>query len=128
MHILLLEPDSVLATIYAKALEQKGHTVAQAVSAQQAVHLADMQTPDVVVLELQLPQHNGVEFLYEFRSYSEWLHIPLVLHTFVPANELAKSVTLKKELGVQAVLYKPATSLQQLCAAVQKAVPVTLIS
>lgn len=125
MHVLIVEPDTLQAGAMAAALERAGHTVAHAVSAQAAVHLSDEQTPDVVVLELQLPRHNGVEFLYEFRSYAEWLHIPIVVYTFVPERELEPAVTLRTELGVVQVLYKPATSLAQLVTAVQAALPVT---
>lgn len=117
MHILLLEPDRLLAETYRLALERAGHSVAHATTAQGAVHVADEQSPEVVVLELQLPSHNGVEFLYEFRSYPEWLGVPIVLHTYVPAAELAHAATLRQELGVVTVLYKPQTSLAQLCAA-----------
>ena len=119
MHVLLIEPDRLQARTLRRALERDGHAVAHAVSAQSAVHCADERTPDVVVLELQLPQHNGVEFLYEFRTYPEWLHIPVILHTFVPARELMHAATLQTELGVVRTLYKPTTSLAQLCAAVQ---------
>jgi DNA-binding response OmpR family regulator len=118
MQVLLIEPDRLLASVYTSALEKQGHTVAHAVSAQQAVHHADQQLPDVVVLELQMPRHNGVEFLYEFRSYTEWLTVPVLIHSFVPPAELARAATLQTELGVTRVLHKPATSLQQLCDAV----------
>lgn len=123
MHVLLIEPDKLQAAVLSSALERQGYTVAHAVSAQSAVHMADEQTPHVVVLELQLPRHNGVEFLYEFRSYSEWLHIPVVVHTYVPERELEPAATLKKELGVVQVLYKPATSLTRLCAALRLLAP-----
>jgi len=118
MHLLLIEPDKLQAGIYAEALQHAGHTVTRACSAQAAVHAADEQMPDLVILELQLPAHNGVEFLYEFRSYPEWLHIPVILHTFVPPQELTYAATLEHELGVAQVLYKPKTSLHQLCTAV----------
>jgi DNA-binding response OmpR family regulator len=97
--------------------------VVHARSAQAAVHEADQQMPDLVVLELQLPRHNGVEFLYEFRSYAEWQHIPVLVHTFVPPHELAQASILTRELGVVRTLYKPETTLAQLCAAVRKIVP-----
>jgi CheY-like chemotaxis protein len=125
MHILLIEPDRLEAAILVAALEREGHTVAHAVSAQGAIYAADQKQPDVAVLELQLPRHNGVEFLYEFRSYPEWLGVPIVLHTFVPLRELAQLDTLRAELGVVRTLYKPATNLSQLCAAVQKLALVT---
>lgn len=127
MHVLLIEPDKLQARLYMRALEQAGHRVSHVVSAQTAVHAADSQLPDVVVLELQMPQHNGVEFLYEFRSYPEWLHVPVVLHTFVPERELLQSATLRAELGVKRILYKPSTSLRQLCSAVQAAPGIGLL-
>jgi len=119
MHVLLIEPDIIQAANYSEALRRAGHSVAHARSAQSAVQLADTgNKPNVVVLELQLPQHNGIEFLYEFRSYPEWQMIPTVIHTFVPAHELQHGVTLTKELGVCKILYKPTTSLQELCEAI----------
>lgn len=106
-----------------QALKGAGHTVSHVLSAQGAVHAADEQMPDVVVLELQLPRHNGVEFLYEFRSYEEWLQVPVVVYTMVPPHALAHAATLEHELGVARVLHKPTTSLAQLCAAVQVIAP-----
>lgn len=122
MQILLIEPDKILSRTYTAALEREGHTVVTTASAQAAIHLADTKTPDVIVLELQLPYHNGVEFLYEFRSYHEWLHIPIIVQTFVPLSEFDHIPTFPKELGVTRRLYKPITSLQQLCQAVNAAV------
>lgn len=124
MHILLVEPDSIQAATYRQALEYAGHTVACARSAQGAIHAADPQTPDAVVLEIQLPRHNGIEFLYEFRSYAEWQHVPIIIHTFVPKTELAHAATLEKELGVKKILYKPDTTLQSLCSTVGSVTPV----
>ncbi len=123
MHVLLIEPDTLLADSYRRAFKTAGYTVAAVRSAQSAVHAADEQVPDVVVLELQLPRHNGVEFLYEFRSYPEWLEVPVVIHSFTPPSEYASAATLERELGVRRCLYKPETSLADLCAAVQALVP-----
>jgi DNA-binding response OmpR family regulator len=119
MHIVLIEPDVLQARAYMGALERAGHTLTHATAAQQAVQLADACTPDVVILELQLSSHNGVEFLYEFRSYPEWLRVPIILHTFVPLHELVRVPILQKELGVKAILYKPTTTLSVLCTTVQ---------
>lgn len=119
--VLLLEPDNFLGDIYAKALERAGHTVVWAKNAQQAIASADAQRPDVVVLELQLPGHGGVEFLYEFRSYPEWQGVPVVLHTFVA---LQNASALPPELGIMRHLYKPVTTLQALIRAVSETLPV----
>jgi DNA-binding response OmpR family regulator len=116
MNILLIEPDSILANVYKNALEMnKQNTVRISSGAQVAIMNADDATPDLVILELQLIEHSGIEFLYEFRSYSEWQEIPVVLHTMVPFAEFTDNWNLlRSELGVRAYLYKPNTSLAQL--------------
>jgi len=120
MHVLVIEPDRLQAELIQMALRRSGRTTRHAVSAQSAVQAIDERTPDIVILELQLPRHNGVEFLYEFRSYPEWLQIPIIIYSYTPLRELAQAATLYHELGVVQVLYKPETSLAALCAAVVK--------
>lgn len=125
-NVLLIEPNPVLAHTYTQVLQHAGHTVTTVMSAQGAVEAADQQAPDVVVLELQLPVHGGIEFLHEFRSYDEWQQIPIVLHTYTPAQTLAPvQEALQQTLGVRAFLYKPQTSLQQLTQTVRDVVEVT---
>jgi DNA-binding response OmpR family regulator len=114
MRILLIEPDKHLAQTYQAILEGQGHTVNWAAYAQDAVELADMHAPDLVVLELQLAGHNGIEFLYEFRSYAEWSHVPVVLLTVVGPQALGVTDGMMRQLGIARCLYKPATTLRQL--------------
>jgi DNA-binding response OmpR family regulator len=125
-NILLIEPDRLLAETYRQALAAAQHQVVVCAGAQAAITAADCLTPDLVILELQLVEHSGIEFLYEFRSYPEWQAVPVLVQTSVPPAEFAESwQILKRELGVNDYLYKPQTSLRQLTAAVrdQLAVP-----
>jgi len=111
--ILLIEPDIPLAKTYARAFVQAGHIVHHATMAQQAIDLADTAMPDVVVLELQLPAHGGIEFLYEFHSYAEWQHVPIIINTITPPQELAAvAPTFREALSVRALHYKPQASLR----------------
>ena len=123
MHILLIEPDRLLAAAYKTALEKAGHSVTCSRSAQQAVYLADEKAPDGIVLEPQLPRHNGIEFLYELKSYTEWQQVPVVILTALPPNAFAPFPVLQTQLGVVAVLSKSGTSLDKLCKQVAKIIP-----
>lgn len=118
MNVLIVEPDHLLGSVYKSAIQKAGYCAALAKDAQQAVKLADKTAPDVVVLELQLPGHSGVEFLYEFRSYPEWQSIPVVLHSFVSEQE----ITALPHLNIADHLYKPAANLRRLVEAVEAAV------
>ena len=115
MQILLIEPDTLLAQTYSKALKHSGHRVQVSATAQQAVHQADEHMPELVILELQLVSHSGIEFLYELRSYPEWQDIPVLVLSHVPPTEFVDSWNLlQNELGVKKYLYKPRTSLAKL--------------
>jgi DNA-binding response OmpR family regulator len=112
--ILLLEPDRLLARSYKLALERNGHTVHWQTDAEAALGVMDAHNPDLIILELQLANHNGVEFLYEIRSYPDWDRIPVLLHTMVPPSQPGLGRQLWPQLGIHEYLYKPQTSLAQL--------------
>lgn len=120
MHVLLVEPDSVLAKAYADALRGWGWLVSRAVSAQQAVSAADDRRPDVVVLALSMARHNGVEFLYEFKSYTEWRDVPVIVLVSSLNHDVVGLDTLRHDLGVREVLVRSQTTLQELCEAVAR--------
>lgn len=114
-HILYVEPDVVLARVYEEALQASGYSVCAVLSAQAAVSAADDMLPDIVILELQLPRHNGLEFLYEFRSYPDWHQVPVLIHSMVPAGEFMLVQDYSRQfLGICGYLYKPQTSLAEL--------------
>jgi len=117
VHIVVVEPDVVLGAVYRKALTLAGHTVSLASHAQQAVMVMDEKRPDLIVMELQLRQHGGVEFLYEVRSYPEWSTIPVLVHSVIPSYRFSNLAALE-QLNVVKYLYKPQTTLRQLCEAI----------
>ena len=124
MRVLLIEPDRVLAETYFQTLRRAKHQVTVCSSAQAAILAADKAKPDVVILELQLVGHSGIEFLYEFRSYPDWQGVPVVINTHVPPSEFAGSRDLlMSELNIAQYLYKPQTSLQKLLRTVSESAP-----
>lgn len=126
MKILLLEPDKVLADTYRSLLMSAGHKVVMCASAQAAIFAADDLQPDLVIMEMQLTGHSGIEFLYEFRSYDDWTDVPVIALTNVPAGEFNGSWDLLREqLGVKGYHYKPVTSLRTLLRAVHSLEPAT---
>lgn len=125
VDILLIEPDRLLTRTYTELLTSSGYCVQQVNGAQAGIVAADEGKPKLIVLELQLIEHSGVEFLYELRSYSDWQTIPVIVHSHVPPTEFADSwQLLRDQLSVGEYLYKPQTSLNQLLRSVQRFIPV----
>jgi DNA-binding response OmpR family regulator len=117
-RILLVEPDKTLSKLYSSVLEGAGHQVRWSAGAQPAIIAADEFKPDLVIVELQLAGNNGVEFLYEFRSYADWAKTPVIILSLVPPMESLVG------LDVVAYLYKPQTKLKDLLRQVGRLLPV----
>lgn len=113
-----MEPDKILAHSYVAALEQAGHKVFWQCDAQVALTTLEQQNVDLIILELQLASHNGVEFLHEVRSYPEWDRTTVLLHTMVPPASQGLGKAYWPQLGIVGYLYKPQTSLVKLVSAV----------
>lgn len=120
--ILLLEPDVLLARNAAAVLKNSGHKVSWHRDAQSAISELDKTRPDLIISELQLTSHSGVEFLYELRSYIEWQDIPLIIFSHVP--NMQPKAEHWQELGVVAYHYKPTTKLNDLVRSVDQVLTV----
>jgi DNA-binding response OmpR family regulator len=114
IKILLVEPDHILASVYKEHLEKFNYDITVSPNVQKAINDIDKVHPDAIILEIQLNSHNGYEFLYELRSYSDLQDIPVLIHSMIPEADLGIDPQTKKELGIISFLYKPSTTLGKL--------------
>lgn len=113
-YVLIVEPDHRLARTLKQHLVKNNFKASFALTAQEGIIMADDAKPDVVILELAMPEHNGIEFLQEFRSYADWLPVPIVVYSHIPREDTGLSVGDWQKYGVIAYTYKPTTNLKQL--------------
>lgn len=113
-QILLLEPDRLLGSTYQAALQSVGHEVMWCLDAQTAVDALGKMKPELVITELQLAKHNGIEFLYELRSYADWQKLPVIVLSYVSQLENGVSLALWDHIAITAYHYKPLTRLDDL--------------
>jgi DNA-binding response OmpR family regulator len=76
--VLIVEDDPTIRTALIRALSQKGYAVAAAHTAMNGLQLAVSEHPDVVVLDLGLPDLDGREVLRMIRSVSS---VPIIVAT-----------------------------------------------
>jgi len=77
-RILLIEDDENLSRGIAFSFEKNGYLVITANSIMQGKQLFDQQTSDLIILDLGLPDGNGMNLCKEIRSYSD---IPIIMLT-----------------------------------------------
>ncbi|MBZ2168620.1 response regulator transcription factor [Marinobacter sp. F4216] len=77
-RVLLVEDDEELRSLLARYLSNQGFTVREAANGNDGLALARGQNCDLVVLDIMLPDINGLEVLRELRADT---HLPVVLLT-----------------------------------------------
>ena len=112
-NILLVEPDLLLGEVYKQFLETRHHQVYWKRTAESSVQLLDQAQIDLIILELQMAGHNGLEFLYEIRSYQDWIDTPVIVNTSID-SKLIDVKLLKEQLGVTDFIHKSVSNLSKL--------------
>ncbi|MGZ4963094.1 MAG: response regulator [Limisphaerales bacterium] len=74
--ILIVDDESQMRRLLRLSLERNGYQVAEASNGKQALDEAVRQQPDLVVLDLCLPDTDGIEVLKRLR---EWTQAPIVI-------------------------------------------------
>lgn len=75
MLILLVEDDTSLAAGLCKALRNEGFVANHVATGAAALHVVDTESPDIVVLDLGLPDIDGIDVLQQIRSRSPTLPV-----------------------------------------------------
>jgi DNA-binding response OmpR family regulator len=119
--ILLLEPDNAIASSVSRALDQQ-YEVIRASSASTALEITNDNDIDLAIVELSLGGHSGFEFLYEFRSYADWLQVPIIVFSTVKLDDSLLHSRSWQALNISSYLYKPTTTLSTLSSMVERAV------
>ncbi len=76
------------------------------------------RTPDILLLDLEMPEMNGVNLVEAIRSYHRLSTIPVIFLTALGAGELFEEA---KSLNVSSILLKSVATFDQIHAAIEKA-------
>lgn len=68
--ILVVEDDAHIRRLLQATMQRAGHAVVEAADARQAIALLDIERPDVVLLDLGLPDRDGLELIEIIRHRS----------------------------------------------------------
>jgi len=99
--ILIVEDDAHIRRLLRAAVQRAGHGVVEATSAREGLSLLDIEKPDVVLLDLGLPDRDGLELIQPMRSRS---NATLIV---VSAREDTAEKVAALDLGADDYLTKP---------------------
>lgn len=117
-HILVADNDLCAAEHQALALRRSGHTVELAGDGREAIALLQRQEFDLVLLEILMPETDGLEVLRWLRGRADGRITPVIAmcggHGMLPG---AVALDLAEALGASGRFHKP-FSLDELLSAV----------
>ncbi len=85
--ILIVEDDKMIATMYETKLKQSEHDVIIADNGSQGLDLAVKEKPDLVLLDVILPQMDGFSVLRELRLNPNTKETPIIMLTNLGTSE-----------------------------------------
>jgi len=102
--ILLIEDDSDLFALLKYNLEKEGFQMVGTQTGKGAVELCRRERPDLILLDIMLPDSDGLDICKGIRARAELAHIPVIFLT-ARASETDRIVGL--ELGADDYIVKP---------------------
>ncbi len=79
--VLCIEDNSVNMLLVSRIVEAEGHELIMAEDAQTAESILDEMTPDIILLDINLPGKNGLELAREFKADANLAEVPLIATT-----------------------------------------------
>jgi DNA-binding response OmpR family regulator len=101
--IAIIEDDPVINQMYRMKFEADGFEVELADNGSRGVALVETFQPDIILLDLQMPQMGGAEALTEIRKHDWGKHIPVIILTNMGEEESPKNL---KSLGIHSYIVK----------------------
>ena len=80
-RILVVEDKATSRELLRTVLERQGYLVLEAANGQEALQKVNSESPDLVLLDLQIPSPNGYEVLKEIRGNLSLAALPVVALT-----------------------------------------------
>jgi CheY-like chemotaxis protein len=102
--ILVAEDDSDVRLMMRTLLEMKGYAVAEAVDGPAAIEAARGESPDLILMDLQLPRLNGFAVTRFVRQDDQLRGVPIII---VSGHDPARHRNIALAAGCNAYLLKP---------------------
>lgn len=114
--IIIIDDDANMLRLMNKCLAR--YQVATAINKRVALKFLSKRQVDLILLDYEMPEQNGVELLKELRQKPETKHIPVI---FMTGTDSVDVISEMKSMVPQGLLEKPLTK-EKLLFAVERVI------
>lgn len=116
--IAIIEDDGVIRQMYRMKFESEGFEVDVAENGRDGVALVEHMKPDIILLDMHMPEMDGVTALTKIRHESWGKNIPVMVLTNLGEEESPKNL---RALGISGYIVKADFTPRQVVARVKDA-------
>ncbi len=102
--VMVVDDEELVAEYHAEILRNAGMDVIFVSNPMQSLQRATEFKPDLVVLDMHMPEINGIELATLLRQHEQFLLLPIIFVTADTSSKLHQSI---ESLGVNGILTKP---------------------
>ncbi len=117
-QILVVDDALLIRETFARLLQHEGYSAATAASGREAWAMLYRETPQLIILDLTLPQMDGLTFLSLLRHNTRWGKVPVVVLS--GASDPMGLVPQAKKLGVVDIVSKIGAGTDKLLEDIRK--------
>jgi DNA-binding response OmpR family regulator len=109
--ILWVEDDKLLSNILSKKIENSGYELTRVDNGKDALNYLENKIPDIIILDILLPEMNGFDILQALKSKKNLKGVPVII-----LSNLSRQADIDKakNLGADKFLVKAAVSLDEI--------------
>ncbi|OSY87669.1 transcriptional regulator [Tenacibaculum holothuriorum] len=106
LNILFIDDDEIERLKFNRICKQSDYktTILEAENGEKALKILDKQLPQLIILDLNMPKMNGIEFLNILRKNERLKYIPIVI---LSSSNNKEDVKKCFEIGISGYLIKP---------------------
>jgi DNA-binding response OmpR family regulator len=103
--VLVVDDEEDFLSMLGKRLTAEGYSVITATNGTDAIGLALLQHPDIIILDVLMPELEGEEVAAKLKGYSRTKSIPVIFITALPSA--TKEKKYKSKAGGNIIFSKP---------------------
>ena len=88
-EVLIIDDEPNICSVVSQFLEKKGFTTITANSGKEGIEIANQLVPDLILLDINMPEMDGFEVLVKLKNDQKTMSIPVVMLTG-RGDEIAK--------------------------------------
>jgi DNA-binding response OmpR family regulator len=102
--IMVVEDEQALLTLQSKFLSIEGYKVEGVMDGQTALDVVETMKPDLVLLDIMLPEVDGFQVCRQLKSNEATRHIPVIMLT---AKKSKEDLIMGEQAGADMYITKP---------------------